>query len=137
MRWSSGWRGSSVNFVDSPRLLRDLKPTVEPLHSRTGTHWNYYACFLVWREALKKINACSSLRIPVPELAGVEYDKPRGTDNDLGSLLNVFVLPSGTPRIPYPIVETTPKRRPAFCISFRGNKLQLDTRGYHVHVAIR
>ena len=97
-----------VNFVDSPRLLRDLKPTVEPLYSRTGTHWNYYACFLVWREALKKINACSSLHIPVPELAGVEYDKPRGSDNDLGSLLNVFVLPSGTPLIPYPIVETTP-----------------------------
>ena len=62
----------------------------------------------MWREALKKINACSSLHIPVPELAGVEYDKPRGSDNDLGSLLNVFVLPSGTPLIPYPIVETTP-----------------------------
>ena len=106
-----------VNFVDSPRLLRDLKPRAEPLYSRTGTHWNYYACFLVWREASKKINACSSLHIPVPELAGVEYDKPRGSDNDLGSLLNVFVLPSGTPLIPYPIVghqETRPASVPHF-----------------------
>lgn len=96
-----------INFIDSPKLLRDLRSTAEPLFSRTGTHWNYYACFLVWREALKKINACSSLCIPVPELVGIEYDEPRGTDNDLGSLLNVFVLPSGTPQVPYPIVSTT------------------------------
>lgn len=94
-----------VNFIDAPKLLRELKPKSEPLCSRTGTHWNYYACFLVWCEALKKINTCSSRHLPVPELAGIEYDKPRGTDNDLGSLLNVFVQPGGTPRVPYPIVK--------------------------------
>lgn len=106
-----------VNFVDAPQLLRTWRDTSEPLFSRTGTHWNYYGCFLVWREAIKTINACSSLHIPVPELEGIEYDEPRGTDNDLGALLNVFVLPSGTPRVPYPLVQVaaqTPDQRPAF-----------------------
>jgi hypothetical protein len=112
-----GLQREHINFVDAPQLLRDLRATSEPLFSRTGTHWNYYGCFLVWREAVKTINARSSLHIPVPELEGIEYDEPRGTDNDLGALLNVFVLPSGTPRVPYPLVQVaanTAERRPAF-----------------------
>ena len=60
-----------VNFVDSPRLFRDLKPTVEPLYPR-GYTLELLCVLSRVHEALKKINACSSLHIPVPELEEVD-----------------------------------------------------------------
>ncbi len=106
-----------VHYVDAPAILRRHKNQNEPMFSRTGTHWNYLACFLVWREVLQTINHQSKVHIPIPKLAAVQYDSPRGTDNDLGNLLNLLAIPGGTPRNPYPVVEVTPlpyEERPDF-----------------------
>ncbi len=106
-----------VHCVDAPKILRQYKSKSDLLFSRTGTHWNYLACFLVWREVLQAVNQQSTLNIPIPELAAVQYDAPRGTDNDLGNLLNLLAIPGGLPNVPYPIVKVNPvsfDKRPDF-----------------------
>ncbi len=97
-----------VHFVDAPQILQSQKGSTPELFSRTGTHWNYLACFLVWQEVLQHVNRQGRGQIPVPALARVQYDSPRGTDNDIGNLLNLVRIPGGLPQVPYPVVDAKP-----------------------------
>ncbi len=107
-----------VNVVDGPRILERHKARgVDQLFSRTGVHWSYHGCLLVWREILAAVNTAAGIALPVPEIIGLAHDRARSADNDLGELINVFLPPGGTPRVPYPLLEVDPlpaHRRPNF-----------------------
>lgn len=107
-----------VCFVDGPAIFRSLKPDHEDhLFSRTGVHWSYYGCLLVWQELLAAVNAASGLSIPIPQIVGVTRDRARHADHDLGNMVNAFVPPGGRPMVAYPIVKVDPlpaEQRPGF-----------------------
>jgi hypothetical protein len=107
---------AGVRFVDGPAICRRLKAErVDGLFSRTGVHWSYHGCLLVWRELLATVNAASGLDLPIPEVVGVTYDRARAADHDLGKMVNAFMPPGGRPVVPYPVVAVDPlpvHRRP-------------------------
>jgi hypothetical protein len=101
-------RKSDVVSFDSAAYFqarRAADPCVR-LFAKTGIHWTYLAAFDVWREILQLVNHEYGTAWPIPEQIAVEYDAPRGTDDDIARLLNLFYLPAGTERLPYPIVRT-------------------------------
>ncbi len=101
-------RESEVVCFDGPayfRARRAADPDAQ-LYAKTGIHWTYHAAFEVWREILQLINREYGTAWPIPEQIAVEYDAPRGTDDDIARLLNLFYLPGKPNRIPYPVVDT-------------------------------
>lgn len=99
---------SDVVSFDSPAYLqarRAANPDVR-LYAKTGIHWTYQAAFDVWREILQLVNREYGTAWPIPEQIAVEYDAPRGTDDDLARLLNLFYLPGEAEQLSYPVVRT-------------------------------
>jgi hypothetical protein len=99
---------SDVVFFDSPAYFqarRESEPHVR-LYAKTGIHWTYQAAFDVWREILQLVNHEYDTHWPIPEQVDVEYDTPRGTDDDIARLLNLFFLPGEQERLPYPVVRS-------------------------------
>jgi hypothetical protein len=99
---------SDVVFFDSPAYFQ-ARRVAEPhvsLYAKTGIHWNYQAAFDVWREILQIVNREYGAEWPIPEQVAVEYDEPRGTDDDIARLLNLFYLPGEKERLPYPVVRS-------------------------------
>lgn len=98
---------SGVVVFDTPRYFQQRKQSVtENCYTKTGTHWNYFTAFHVWRNILQLVNREYGADWPIPEQTGVEFDAPRGTDDDIAKLLNVLYLPGVENHVPYPIVRT-------------------------------
>ncbi len=99
---------SDVVSFDSPAYLQARRVT-DPhvrLYAKTGIHWTYQAAFDVWTEILQLVNREYGTSWPIPEQIAVEYDAPRGTDDDIARLLNLFYLPGEAEQLPYPVVRT-------------------------------
>ncbi|HSG69674.1 MAG TPA: hypothetical protein VLA12_04630, partial [Planctomycetaceae bacterium] len=101
--------GSGVVVFDTPKYFQQQKnASPQKFFTKTGIHWNYYTAFHVWRELLQLVNREYGKNLPMPEQIGVEYDGPRGTDDDIAKLLNVFYLPGVEDPVAYPVVRTDP-----------------------------
>ncbi len=99
---------SGVVCFDTPRYFQ-ARRAADPdtrLYAKTGIHWTYQAAFEVWREILQLVNREYSAAWPIPEQIAVDYDAPRGTDEDIAKLLNLFFLPGKKDQVPYPVVDT-------------------------------
>lgn len=98
---------AGVNLMDGHELFLRWKHDHPPLFAKGGTHWNYYGCFLFYRELVRFANRCDpALEVPVPELADVVHLPPQGADDDLLRLLNLFRFePRGRSPVPYPVVK--------------------------------
>lgn len=99
---------SAVVTFDSPayfRARRGADPNAR-LYAKTGIHWTYQAAFDIWREILQLVNREYGTAWPIPEQIAVEYDAPRGSDDDIARLINLFYLPGAQERVPYPVVRT-------------------------------
>lgn len=99
---------SGVVCFDTPRYFQ-ARRAADPgtlFYAKNGIHWTYQAAFEVWREVLQLVNREYDTAWPIPEQIAVEYDDPRGTDEDIGKLLNLFYLPGKKDRVPYPVVNT-------------------------------
>jgi hypothetical protein len=98
---------SEVVYFDTPKYFQRHKDSAsQKFYTKTGIHWNYFTAFQVWRELMQLVNREYGTDWPVPEQIGVDYDRPRGTDDDIAKLLNVFFLPSVEEPVAYPIVRT-------------------------------
>jgi hypothetical protein len=83
---------AGVNLVDARRFFMEKKNELPyPLFSRGGVHWNYYGAGLVVEQVIEQIERQTGRDLVNLSVADVVVDdEPRGTDNDLGDLLNVW-----------------------------------------------
>ena len=81
-----------VNVVDGPRLFKEWKNnTPYPLFPLTGVHWNYAGAARVIQLIMQDLERQTGKKLPQIEIERVEVARPiRGSDNDLGELLNTW-----------------------------------------------
>ena len=106
-----------VRCVDAHRIFETTAPTAPyPLFTPGGTHWNHYGAFVVVQEMLKSLREASGKALPAPECRWVALLPPKGADNDLGLLLNLWHYPGASVPAPYPrpvIPDRGAKHRPS------------------------
>ncbi len=83
---------AGVNLVDAHRFFKENKDKLPyPLFSRGGVHWNYYGAGLVVEQVIEQIERQTGKDlVNLAVTNAIVDDEPRGTDNDLGDLLNVW-----------------------------------------------
>jgi len=81
-----------VHCLDAHRLFLEEKNTGQhALFSRGGVHWNYYGAAIVLSRIISEIELQTGRDFISITRTGVMVDyTPRGTDNDLGELLNIW-----------------------------------------------
>ena len=96
-------RADSVALLDLIPVFARWKNTKPyPLFPRDGIHWSGYGATLAADTLLRQLEQLGHLRFPTVRTVGpprIAYKAAglRGTDNDLGWLLNVMYLPDPTP----------------------------------------
>ena len=99
----------SINYIDLNKWFVQIKDTSRyPLFSKVGIHWGYYGMALCADSIKKYIE--HKLGIEMPEITWTldHPDKLRGTDYDLGEIMNVLErLPHY--KMVYPIFEIRDK----------------------------
>ena len=96
---------NAVSFFDATAFLIKVKEESElPLFAKGGTHWNYYAACLVSAEVARTLSLSPMSCDPV-----TFSTQPRGSDNDLKELINVWRADFTEEAIPYPTIQSTPK----------------------------
>ncbi|WP_460552896.1 alginate O-acetyltransferase AlgX-related protein [Hymenobacter daeguensis] len=96
-------RADSVNLLDMVPVFARWKATKPyPLFPRDGIHWSGYGATLAADTLLRQLELLGRLRFPTvrtvaPPRLVREAQGLRGTDNDLGWLLNLMYLPAPTP----------------------------------------
>ena len=80
----------NVNLIDLNKWFKDLKDTISyPLFPKQGIHWSYYGMALSADSIIKYIEKKNNILLPDFSWT-LEYpDTLRGTDYDLGDLLNI------------------------------------------------
>ena len=94
-----------VNFVDSHSMFMQEKDTGYELFGPSGTHWNKYGAYLVWKEIAKTVEGQVRPPLQIPFLAGVEKHPSDEIDADLGTLLNLWDTSLSSPKTCYPVFE--------------------------------
>ena len=86
-----------VRYVDVCRWFQAIKDSVPyRLMPQTGTHWSNIGSVLAFDSVMRYMQAVGGIPIP-PVSLGTPYGaRTRGTDYDLGKLLNVIFSPHGT-----------------------------------------
>lgn len=81
-----------VNYIDGPRLFKEWKNDYPyPLFPLTGVHWNYLGAARITELIMQDLERLTGKKLPQIEIEDVKVDDQiRGTDNDLGELLNVW-----------------------------------------------
>jgi len=83
---------NGVNVLDGARLFKEWKAeSPYPLFPLTGVHWNYVGAARVIQLIMQELERQTGKKLPRIEIERVEVtDQIRGTDNDLGELLNTW-----------------------------------------------
>lgn len=81
-----------VNHIDGHRLFKAWKKDYPyPLFPLTGVHWNYLGAARIIELIMQDLERLTGKKLPQIEIEDVKVDNQiRGTDNDLGELLNVW-----------------------------------------------
>lgn len=103
---------NGVNFVDSHTLFIKEKNQKEyQLFGPSGTHWNKYGAYLVWKKIAETIQEQVSPTLQIPSLAGIEKRSSDAIDADLGGLLNLWDTTFTSPVTYYPVFKQQQERK--------------------------
>jgi len=109
-----------VRYLDSYKLFAEVKPDAPyELFPKGGIHWNNYGAFLVFRAMIEQLNPLLEQALPIPHYDSVELAPPRGADNDLVRLMNIWTPGVIEERCPYPNFTTEallPEKQPKILI---------------------
>lgn len=99
-----------INYIDTQKLLLKWKKEKPyPLFAKGGAHWNYYSAFFALQKITEALNTQIKKTIPVPVCLSVHLKDPRGTDRDLGRLINIWTEKATEAPTPYPELLTVHK----------------------------
>ena len=84
-----------VNYVDGDAFLKTVVgQAAYPLFPRSGSHWSNYGAWLVLEEVIKALNPAMQNSFPECRLGEVTMGDPKGVDQDLAGLINVWTKKS-------------------------------------------
>ena len=97
-------QASGLNLLDLGTVFRGWKAnSPHPLFPSGGIHWSGYAVPRAADTLRRFFNAHSRLKLPAVHQTGLQVGgPPRGTDDDLLKLLNMFVDPAPLQPLAYP-----------------------------------
>jgi hypothetical protein len=92
-----------VNVVDSHTLFMQEKDRGYELFGSSGTHWNKYGAYLVWKEIVKSVEGRFQPPLQLPYLSDIVRRPSDEIDADLGALLNLWDSSLSSPMTYYPV----------------------------------
>ena len=95
----SGLQARNIPFLDLNRYFLMMKDTSRhPLFPKYGMHWSMYGLKFAIDSLVKYIGSVRNATLPRIAVTKTLFsDKPLGTDNDIGELLNLIWPLPGTP----------------------------------------
>lgn len=103
-------QAGGINLLDLGAVFRTWKKTSPyPLFPQGGIHWSGYGVTRAADTIRHFFNAHSRFQLPAVRQTGISVGgPPRGTDDDLLKLLNIFCEPPTTPALAYPEIAFAP-----------------------------
>jgi len=109
-------RQAGLPLFDAQLRFSEWKDSQETLlFAPGGTHWNYVGAFMALGAILDLWRGQLDVKVPQPQLKDVVRLTPRGTDDDLARLLNLFRFGTAESRqVPFPVIlpDTRGESRP-------------------------
>jgi hypothetical protein len=98
-----------VHYLDGHALfLNEKEDGGHHLFGPSGTHWNKYGAYLVWKNLAPLVK--DHLRVPlrIPPLERIESRPSEPVEADLGSVLNLWDNAFASPLTDYPVFAAPP-----------------------------
>jgi hypothetical protein len=109
-----------VRYLDGHALfLNEKQEGGRHLFGPSGTHWNKYGAYLVWKNLVPLVE--DRLRVPlrIPPLEKIELRPSEPGEADLGRVLNLWDNSFASPPTDYPVFASPPtseKKKPSILI---------------------